>query len=260
MKNRFRLVRRGERGPTFYAFDTVTKNWSSLKTSKKDEALRLISAKNEACSQPAMSLQLARVYIQHGDPAMASRTWQHVMDEQAKCKTGPTKERWIRGVAEKPFEVIRNLKLIDTKAEHFIHTLSIGTVSTNIFLRRLHNFALDMNWLLAPIIPRRQWPKIEFKEKRGVTFEEFQRVLASEQNPEWKAYYQLLWHLGGSQSDIASLKAENVSWSDRTINYHRMKTKAAVVIHFGDSLAEILKQLPTEGPLFPMLINWPETD
>jgi hypothetical protein len=64
--------------------------------------------------------------------------------------------------------------------------LDTGTVCTNIFLRRLHNFALDMSWLPAPIIVRRQWPKIHFKEKRSVTAEEHQKILSGEQNREWR--------------------------------------------------------------------------
>jgi hypothetical protein len=38
--------------------------------------------------------------------------------------------------------------------------LRSGTVSTNAFLRKVHNFAVDMNWLPATVIPRRQWPAI----------------------------------------------------------------------------------------------------
>jgi hypothetical protein len=64
-----------------------------------------------------------------------------------------------------------------------------------------------MDWLLKSIIPKRQWPKIEFKEKRGVTFAEHQKILAREFNPELHAYYEMLWHLGGSQTDMASLRA-----------------------------------------------------
>ena len=35
-----------------------------------------------------------------------------------------------------------------------------GTVSTNVFLRKLHNFCLDMSWLPWPVIPKRQWPAV----------------------------------------------------------------------------------------------------
>ena len=42
-----------------------------------------------------MNLQIAQVYLQHGDPTLASRTWQNVMDAMAPLKTGPTQARWI---------------------------------------------------------------------------------------------------------------------------------------------------------------------
>ena len=74
--------------------------------------------------------------------------------------------------------------------------LRAGTVSTNAFLRKVHNFAVDMNWLPATVIPRRQWPAIHYKEKRAITFEEHQKIIAAEVNPERKTLYQLCWHLG----------------------------------------------------------------
>jgi hypothetical protein len=37
---------------------------------------------------------------------------------------------------------------------------------TNVFLRRIHNFALDMNWLPCPIVPRKLWPVVRFKDNR----------------------------------------------------------------------------------------------
>jgi len=30
----------------------------------------------------------------------------------------------------------------------------MGTVSTNVYLRRLHNFCVDMNWLPWPLVPK----------------------------------------------------------------------------------------------------------
>jgi hypothetical protein len=72
-------------------------------------------------------------------------------------------------VAREPFDLIRNQSLVETRPEQFFETMNAGTVSTNIYLRRLHNFALDMGWLLAPIIPRRKWPPINFKTKRAIT-------------------------------------------------------------------------------------------
>ena len=48
--------------------------------------------------------------------------------------------------------------------------LQTGTVSTNVYLRRLHNFCVDMNWLPWPLVPKRQWPAVEFKDKRAITW------------------------------------------------------------------------------------------
>ena len=72
-------------------------------------------------------------------------------------------------------------------------------------------------------------------------------------NPERKAFYQLAWHLGASQSDIAFLEAENIDWEARVISFARKKTGSIALMRFDDETAEVLRSLPTEGPLFPYL-------
>ena len=124
-----------------------------LKTRNKDEAYRLVAAKNETEEAPAFSLHLARVYWKAGDPAAAKRTWQHVMDEIPKLKTGDTRHRWFTAIKDKAFDSIRDMVVLETQAEHFLKVLENGSVSTNIYLRRIHNFALDMNWLPWPVLP-----------------------------------------------------------------------------------------------------------
>jgi integrase len=133
-------------------------------------------------------------------------------------------------------------------------------VCTNIFLRRLHNFALDMTWLPAPIIVRRQWPQIHFKEKRGLTAEEHRKIIAGEQNAEWRAFYQMLWHVGGAQSDVATLRAENVDWNQKVLSFSRMKTGTTVQLHFGGEAEQLLADLPSEGFLFPNIAKMHEKD
>jgi integrase len=182
------------------------------------------------------------------------------MDAVAQTKQGNTLLRWQRAMTEAPFDLIRGMKLIETQPEHFLDVLSKGTVSTNIFLRRLHNFALGMDWLPKTIIPQRRWPKIQFKDKRGITREEHEKILAGEHNPEWRAYYSLLWHLGGSQSDIAGLRAEDVDWAMQVIGFYRMKTGSVVQIHFGPEIAGLLNDLPGEGFIFPRIAAMKETD
>jgi integrase len=117
----------------------------------------------------------------------------------------------------------------------------------------MHNFALDMSWLPATVIPRRQWPPVRFKDKRAITLAEHQQILAAEKNPERKALYQLCWHLGASQGDIANLKGEDVDWQSGTVSFTRKKTGVPVIVHLGAEALNVFKDLPAEGILFPYL-------
>jgi len=256
MKARYRLFLR--RKSVYYAFDNTTRKFQSLNTKDRQEANRLLVTMNEASRQPAMNLRLARVYLQHSDPTFSSRRLQDVMDEVIKTKQGETERRWRGAIKDKPFDRIRELQLIETRPEHLIATLQAGTVSTNVFLRRLHNFALDMNWLPAPVLVRKHWPKARYKDKRGVTREEHEKILTGERNPEWRTYYQMLWHTGGVQSDVATLTAANVDWHFKVISFHRRKTGSLVQLHFGAEVESLLSDLPGEGLLFPQLSRMSE--
>lgn len=249
MKLRYRLFRKSS--GIFFIEDRINRKQESLRTRDKTEAARILSARNEALQQSAVNLQIARAYLTASDPLMVQRTWQHVLENLITSKLGSTRERWERAAQDKALIRILKVRLIETQAEHFLSALKAGTVSTNVHLRKLHNFALDMNWLPCPVIPRRQWPVVVFGEKRGITFVEHQAIVGIEWNPERKAFYELLWHLGGSQSDVACLQAEDIDWQQRVISYHRKKTTALAFIHISPTLENILKTLPTKGPLFP---------
>jgi hypothetical protein len=60
--------------------------------------------------------------------------------------------------------------------------------------------------LLKSVIPRLQWPKPSFKEKRAITIEEHAAIVLREQNVERREFYELLWYTGASQSDGACLR------------------------------------------------------
>jgi integrase len=259
MKKRFRLIRRGERN-TYYYFDTLTNRRESLQTNDGEAAQRIIEAKNDALRQPILNLNIARAYLAGADSGFTTRTWKNALSNLIETKHGPTKDRWLRAAKDKALLPLLDRIIAETQAEHLLAALRAGTVSTNVHLRKLHNFTIGMGWLPWPIVHKRKWPEIVFKEKRAITSAEHQRIIAQEKNPEFRAYYELLWHLGGSQSDIAHLCAENVDWQDRTIAYFRMKTGSNVIIHFGAAVEEILKALPKQGPLFPNIRNSREAD
>ncbi len=143
---RYRLVYRGIRN-TYYSFDTQTNKRERLGLGNKDEAQRVVDAKNEAVLHVGMNLQIAQVYLQHSDPSLATRTWQQVMDAIVAKKHGSTQSRWQSASKDKAFDLIRNRKVVETTSEHFLAVLQAGTVATNLYLRRTHCFAIGMHWL-----------------------------------------------------------------------------------------------------------------
>jgi len=250
MKTRFILFKRAG---VFYSEDTVTRKQISLRTKDEAEALTLLHSKNEAHRQPVLNLQIARTYLTATDPEVAKRTWQTPMDAMTEGKTGATRIRHERAMKDKAFDLIRDLPILETQASQFLNVLRTGSVSTNVFLRRIHNFAMDMNWLPWPILAKKQWPKVRFKEKRAVTFREHEAIIAGEANAERRAFYIMCWHLGGAQSDVAKLTAEDIDWRDKVVSFHRNKTGVVSIIRFGQELEQIFLTLPRTGALFPKL-------
>jgi len=64
----------------------------------------------------------------------------------------------------------------------------------------------------------------------------------------------LLWEAGGSQTDIASLTADDIDWPNRRLYYERQKLASRglgrACIAIGPRLEAILKQLPSKGFFF----------
>ena len=200
MTQKFRLYRRGCNG-RFYTHDNMTSKQESLGTSDKTEARRLLMAKNEANLQPAFNAQIARAYLAAGDPAMARRTWQEVIDAFIRSKAQQresTQDRYDQAFREPIIARFASRKLLDTRPEDILQLLKDGTVSTNMYFRRIHSFALTLGWLPWPVLNYRQWPARKFKQKRGFTWEEHRLLVDTEKNAERKAFLELAWHVGAA--------------------------------------------------------------
>jgi hypothetical protein len=61
-----------------------------------------------------------------------------------------------------------------------------------------------LHWIPWAILPKPNWQPVQHKEKRAITLEEHQKIIDREFNPSTRAFYQLLWHLGGAQADIGA--------------------------------------------------------
>jgi hypothetical protein len=222
MKQKYWLCKRNG---IFYSLDSQTGKRESLQTDDKEEAKQIIRAKNDATTQPAINISIARAYLAGTDPKLVERTWAFVIKEFCAVKKESTRLRRERAVKSKAFNIIRDKRLVETNAEDFYAVLNSGGVYVHHILRCLHNLALGLGWLLAPIIPPKLWPKMEKKFKRAITFEEHQKIIQAENgNTERRLYYELLWEIGAAQTDGACLTTANIDWQNRLLSYHRRKT------------------------------------
>jgi integrase len=262
MKKRFSIFINRSRGGVYYLKDKQTGQRDSLETKDKDRALELLTAHNEAAREPAFNLQKARVYMAASDPDVATRTWGKALDSvaQAKPENSANRHRWETFKNDKAIEPLLKLVVLETRTDELLGAVLRGKVSTNVFLRRLQNFCIGMNWLPWPILPKKLWPPVKYKNKRAIKYEEHLKIVAREGNEQRRKFYELLWELGGAQSDVAWLDGEDVDWSDWTICYNRRKLAALnemdvkpPLLKFGKRCAAILRSLPQSGPLFPYL-------
>ena len=171
-----------------------------------------------------------------------------------------SRERYASVFKSPSFDGLRNKKLLETATDDFFVVFKQNKVAINEFLKRLHNFALNLGWIALPIVAPYLWPKYEPKDRRGITLDEHQNVLAKEKQAEWKLYLELLWETGAAQSDAANFKAEDIDWQTRTISYFRQKTGSLAQFTISQKLETVLSHLPTTGPLFPNLSTWSESD
>ena len=250
MKERFYLYRRRQ---TFYVQDSQTGKQQSLETKDRNVARRLLEIKRQAADSPSFNKIILKTCLSANDSLLGERTWKTVTDQMGAHGKESTKTRCACAFNSKWFNPIRQKKLIDTTADDFLAVLTVPKVSVNHYLRRLHNLAVGLGWLPFPILPPKLWPKPKFKEKRAITLNEHQAIVAAESNPERKLYYEFLWQVGASQSDAAMLTAEQIDWSTRTLSYQRMKTGEWAHLTIGPGLEGVLKQLPKAGPLFPKI-------
>ena len=253
MQNRFTCFRRGA---VFYCEDRTSGQQQSLRTRNRDEARRIVQAKNDSVNQPLLNLVMAKTFLAAQDPKIITRTWADVMERFCHRSNDNTRMRHERVVRTRPMQFLKSKRLIETTADDLFEALKLGSNSTIAFLQTLHNDALGMGWIPSAILPRKLWPKMQKKDKRAITEAEHIQLVAAV-DEEWGLYLQLLWFIGASQTDAANLSSANINWKDRVLTYGRRKLSgrslppACLVI--GKGLDAILRQLPDIGPLFPTI-------
>jgi integrase len=254
MKTKYTLFRRGD---VYYSQDSTTGKQTSLRTKDETEARSLLNARNEAQRQPVLNLHLARAYLTASDPAFVERTWQTVMHQLQARGRASSRERFATAFKSPTLNSLRHKKLLETTADDFFAVFKEAKPSTICFLKRLHHLALSAGWIALPIVAPNLWPKYKPKDRRGITLDEHQSLLAKEKKAEWKLFLELLWETGAAQSDAVNFKAEDIDWQSRTLAYFRQKTGTLAQFTISRKLETVLSHLPTTGVLFPNLSTHP---
>jgi hypothetical protein len=260
MKKRYRLYRRNQ-GGRYYIHDDVTGKQDSLHTTDRAVALRLFHSRNEAEQQPAVQpADLARAYLvsrRPGKAAPADVAARHGRNRQtaklARPSTAgapPSRDKAFNGCDPASWLILET-----QAATLFAGAGELVRVSTNVYLRRIHNFALDMYVAAVAGACRQDGSGRPSSSRRSAAsrLAEHLAIVEREHNPERKAFYKLAWHLGASQSDLANLEAENIDWEHNVVSFARRKTGSIAIMRFDNEVAEILRDLPGSGPLFPYM-------
>lgn len=182
------------------------------------------------------------------------------MDEFCMHGRLSTQDRSLRAFNSPAFNPLRGQPILESTAEDFLRLMKERGPSLIHYLRRLHNLALNLGWLLWPILNKASWPKPQHFGKRAITEHEYRCIIKAERNQERRQYYELLWETGATQMDAARLTAENIDWEAMTLTYQRQKLREdsePCVLRIGPRLTSILKALPKFGSLFPSPFqNW----
>jgi hypothetical protein len=254
--HRFRMFRRGNNW--FYSEDVLTRQQLSLRTKDRKEAQVLLSVKNATYRAPMLNLKMAKAYLQQTHPDHIARTWGDVLDRLiAGLQDETRRHHWERFRRSQPFVRLRPITLFYTEDVHFLRVLNhpCATRSTQQWLRRLRNYAMDMGWLLHWVLPKAAWPKVKRRPRRAITSAQHQRIITNEPDRERRQYYQMLWLSGGAQTDVAHFHSDCIDQPTQTIRFQRKKMRSRDGGHcripIGKEIQTFLKQFPAEGWFFP---------
>jgi hypothetical protein len=114
-----------------------------------------------------LNLQIAKAYLAGTDNGIATRTWQSAMESLITTKQEENQKRWRTAAKDPAFLPLLARVIIETPGELLLQVMEAGTVSTNVFLRRLHNFCADMGWLPWPLIPQMAMAGCEIQSETG---------------------------------------------------------------------------------------------
>lgn len=256
MKRTYSIYKRNNRGGYYYLFNSKLNKHESLHTTDRKEAQKILDVRNQERQGTSLNLQLGKAYFKNANPEMAKRTWQHVINIVTSLGKESSQKRSARELGSSKFDIIRAKLIVETSEEDFKVVLQRGGAVTNLYLRRLHNLALEEGWLVGSIISSKRWIKPKKIPKRAITEAEHAKIIVAEHNLERRHYYEMLWLTGAAQTDGSRLTAENIDLrlpKQPVLSYRRCKTGEWCHLAIGIELNALLQKLPKHGFLFPQI-------
>lgn len=239
----------------YSSHDKMTGARRSLRTRDYAKAAELVNALNQEYADKQHAEALAHIFLEKAGRTLCKMTWAEAM-EACWSREG-LRENTVNGLKRvfggKCFAALRPMLICETYAEHFREVLKNGAPSTSKFLRTLQCFAIEQGWLHAPLLPNKVLRMKKQKDTKAITWEEHQRIVASEKRPEWKRYYTMCWLVGGGNTDMANLRVENFNKEIGVLTYIRKKTGNVCRLRFNGNIARLLELLPESGWLFPTI-------
>ncbi len=135
MRKRYRMFLRGS---IFWCQDNEIGKQETLRAKDRVTA-ELLNAQNEAHQQPAINLQIARAYLLVGYPQVATRHLAVCKGRDREAQTRQDTRSLTCGSKIRRWTVCATCPCWRRG-----RALEQGKVSTNVFLRRIHNLALAM--------------------------------------------------------------------------------------------------------------------
>lgn len=289
----YRLKKHGQTG-MWYAIDKKTRKQTSLKckgTRQQANEIADIQFGNTDDSNAMHHMKAAEAHLMKCNPEWVTNTWDMIAKRKIKgprgrvggAKKSGTTAAQTSAWNNECWDDLRHKRCIDTTPRDFeLATEKVGPYLIAIG-KQIHNYAADHRLIPYPIMGKEMWPKRDGgKMSRTVTEEDHLKIVdyigdenigsyhqfarrhpsstRKQWRDEWVNWLWFLWWTGASQKDAANIKAENVKWDQRVIEYKRAKwvkpekhAPCRVAISKDGSLDRLLKKLPKEGYLFPLL-------
>jgi len=150
------------------------------------------------------------------------QTWDRLISIYASTGKAPTKQRKLHEFSKKRWNKLKQTRIDNTTGTDFLELMEAGGQMTQQYLASLQSLAIELGIRSHVVLPKKYWPKIVRKPKRGITEEEHRRLQSNIHSIRWRIYLEILWETGAAQSDAASFQIELLGQNE--IIYNRMKT------------------------------------